>query len=74
MNLLPGPHDTGTAISLLLWRPDEWRLLPLIWEQNVPGSGAPHTRPFHADAVDAAALDLTLAELYRDGWQLQGQL
>jgi len=66
--------ETGSAALLLLAREGELCLLPLTWARNLPPSGRGQGQPFHADALDGEALQLTLADLQQDGWQVNGRL
>lgn len=68
------PAETGSATLLLLVREGELCLLPLTWACNLHPSGRGQGQPFHADALDGEALQLTLSDLQQDGWQVNGRL
>ncbi len=67
-----GEGDTGAAELLALAREGDLCLLGLSREANLPPAPV-HRLAFHAAAVDAEALRLTLADLERDGWIVVGR-
>jgi hypothetical protein len=73
--------NIGSAVLLVLGREGDCCLLPITWEQNSifesdsPSPFTPRSSPFfHADALDSEAFHLTLSDLQRDGWQVNGRL
>ena len=69
-------HQSGWTILLILHREGDCCLLPLAWQQDVPGPDDDHLPPasFHANALDSEALELTLTDLKQDGWHVNGRL
>lgn len=72
--------QTGWLICLCLNREGDLSLLPLAWQINAPDEHhtlAPGEQPYptiHTEALDDAAVTLTLRRLQQDGWQLHGRL
>ncbi len=73
------PEQSGWLIGLCLHREGDICLLPLAWqinnleEENQDPSPYPHPQ-WHTAAHDQNAISLTLANMQRDDWQVQGHL
>lgn len=73
------PDQTGWLICLCLQREGDVSLLPLAWqvdaldEHDEGGSTQPYPT-VHTDALESAPVSLTLADLQKDGWQINGRL
>jgi hypothetical protein len=73
------PDQTGWLICLCLHREGDISLLPLAWQINAPDEhdDAQSTQPYpiiHSQALEKAAVSLTLAGLQQDGWHITGRL
>jgi hypothetical protein len=75
--------QTGWAVALVLSREGDCCLLPIAWLNETPEQDYEDYLRFiptaaanliQADALDRKALQLTLADLERDGWQVNGRL
>ena len=65
--------EGGWLVCLCLQREGDCCLLPLAWEKTVVELAEAHPT-IHTTALDSEAVQLTLSDMQRDGWHINGRL